>query len=489
MGLCLRFGEFELDEAQFELRRAGKAVELQPKVLDLILYLAKHRERVVPKEELFDTVWRGVVVTDASLTQALSLARRALDDTPETQHTLRTVRGKGVRFVAELSASGAPAVEASASRRVARPSTWSDTAARSSTAAETQDDPAAVAGPGDADETFLFVVLSCDAPLSGGSRHSLAGVNEVVFTRGSRRAAERSRAGELVLSLPGNALSRRHARLTRARDGWLLVDEASKNGTFLDGERISQAALELGAWVECGRTFLCLGTGRMPANGARDLDSEQAPTGCVPSITPSGESLSRRLQGLAASDLPMLLRGEAGVGKSHTARVVHQNSGRAGRLVSIDALLASASSDLLAALEAARGGTLLIENLERLSDVAASSLMIAAAEEPQRARLLATTTLDAEAFARGVSRPLATRFALQCELPALRDRRVDLGALLAAVLRERAATVQLDPKVARAFLRHAWPGNLTELAQGVSAALAVARAPTIRLGDVPFCLA
>src|SRR5262245_66317773 len=100
MPFRLLFGDFELDESRFELRKDGAPVSVQPKVLDLIFYLARHRDRVVTKEELFDSVWRGVVVSEASLTQAVSLARRALDDTPEAQQTIRTVRSKGLQFVA-----------------------------------------------------------------------------------------------------------------------------------------------------------------------------------------------------------------------------------------------------------------------------------------------------------------------------------------------------------------------------------------------------
>ena len=47
----MRFGDYELDLARFELRRAGLRVRVQPKVLDLLVYLVRNRERVVPKEE------------------------------------------------------------------------------------------------------------------------------------------------------------------------------------------------------------------------------------------------------------------------------------------------------------------------------------------------------------------------------------------------------------------------------------------------------
>ena len=74
------FGECELDEARRALARRGREVRLQPKVLDLLLFLLRHRERVVPKEVLFRELWPDVIVTEASLTRLVKEARRAVGD-------------------------------------------------------------------------------------------------------------------------------------------------------------------------------------------------------------------------------------------------------------------------------------------------------------------------------------------------------------------------------------------------------------------------
>jgi DNA-binding winged helix-turn-helix (wHTH) protein/tetratricopeptide (TPR) repeat protein len=100
----LRFGEFELDEARFELRRGGARVALQPKALDLVLYLAHHRDRVVSRRELLEEVWRGVAVTGDSLDKAVSIARHALGDHGRAQRMIETVRARGFRFIAALDA-------------------------------------------------------------------------------------------------------------------------------------------------------------------------------------------------------------------------------------------------------------------------------------------------------------------------------------------------------------------------------------------------
>jgi DNA-binding winged helix-turn-helix (wHTH) protein/tetratricopeptide (TPR) repeat protein len=111
---CYRFGGLELDAACFELRRGSSLVALQPKALRLLIYLIDHRDRVVSKDELLTRLWPDAVVTEASLSKAVSAVRRALADTAESQVRVRTVRSVGFRFVAsdleidERAASAAP---------------------------------------------------------------------------------------------------------------------------------------------------------------------------------------------------------------------------------------------------------------------------------------------------------------------------------------------------------------------------------------------
>jgi DNA-binding winged helix-turn-helix (wHTH) protein/tetratricopeptide (TPR) repeat protein len=97
------FGDFELDEGVFELRRRGKPIAVQRKVLETILHLVRHRDRLVSRDELFAGPWSGSVVSDAAITQAIKQAREALGDQGESQQVIRTIRGKGVRFVAQLA--------------------------------------------------------------------------------------------------------------------------------------------------------------------------------------------------------------------------------------------------------------------------------------------------------------------------------------------------------------------------------------------------
>lgn len=101
-GHVLDFGDFELDSARRELRHAGKPVELQPRVFDLLEYLVRHHDRVVDKDELQDAIWSGMVVTEASLTRAVMKARKAIGDDANQQALIRTVHGRGYHFVGKV---------------------------------------------------------------------------------------------------------------------------------------------------------------------------------------------------------------------------------------------------------------------------------------------------------------------------------------------------------------------------------------------------
>jgi len=98
----LRFGEHELDAGLFELRHGGRRVPVQPKPLALLLYLALHRDRLVPREELVAHLWPDTVVGDDALFHAVKMARGAVGDRGRHQSVIETVRGVGFRFVAPV---------------------------------------------------------------------------------------------------------------------------------------------------------------------------------------------------------------------------------------------------------------------------------------------------------------------------------------------------------------------------------------------------
>jgi DNA-binding winged helix-turn-helix (wHTH) protein len=95
-----RFAAFELDGDRRALRLEGREIPLQPRVFDLLVYLVENRDRVVSKEELLDTLWSGMVVTESSLQRAVSLARTALQQ-GGLGEALRNYSRRGYRFLAD----------------------------------------------------------------------------------------------------------------------------------------------------------------------------------------------------------------------------------------------------------------------------------------------------------------------------------------------------------------------------------------------------
>jgi protein kinase/serine/threonine-protein kinase len=111
----LAFGAFELDLAHRDLRKDGAVVPLHATPLRLLIYLVRNRERPISKQELFDAVWAGVVVSDAALASALKEVRRALGDDGATQRCIATERGRGYRWIAPVEVRS-PAARAASAR-------------------------------------------------------------------------------------------------------------------------------------------------------------------------------------------------------------------------------------------------------------------------------------------------------------------------------------------------------------------------------------
>lgn len=115
MTVRFAFDEFVLDTGLRELRRSGEAVPAGPQVFDLLVHLVRNRDRVVTKDDMVETVWRGRIVSDSTLTSCINAARKALGDSGEAQRFIRTVPRKGIRFVGEVrDQQPAPAVSVAA---------------------------------------------------------------------------------------------------------------------------------------------------------------------------------------------------------------------------------------------------------------------------------------------------------------------------------------------------------------------------------------
>ena len=71
-------GPFRIDAQARTVLLDGREVPLQPRVFDLLVYLARNANRVVSKDELLDALWPDVTVTESSLQRAVSLLRSVL---------------------------------------------------------------------------------------------------------------------------------------------------------------------------------------------------------------------------------------------------------------------------------------------------------------------------------------------------------------------------------------------------------------------------
>jgi DNA-binding winged helix-turn-helix (wHTH) protein/Tfp pilus assembly protein PilF len=97
-----RFADFEADRAAYRVVRRGVALDLTPKLLDLLFCLLEHPGELVTKEALLDAVWPGANVTENAMAQAVSDLREALGDDAAAPSYIKTISRRGYRFIAKV---------------------------------------------------------------------------------------------------------------------------------------------------------------------------------------------------------------------------------------------------------------------------------------------------------------------------------------------------------------------------------------------------
>ena len=95
-------------------------------MFDLLVYLVQHRDRIVSKDELIETIWHGRVISEAALSSRISAARRALGDNGNDQTLIRTLHKRGFRFVGEVEEGSAPAAVAAGPSPLPQPAAAHD---------------------------------------------------------------------------------------------------------------------------------------------------------------------------------------------------------------------------------------------------------------------------------------------------------------------------------------------------------------------------
>jgi transcriptional regulator with AAA-type ATPase domain len=358
-------------------------------------------------------------------------------------------------------------------------------------------------------DPYLIVVLECDRPLAGSSRHSLRGIDEIVLGRGDDRRAVRE-GNRLRIELPSAWMSATHARIRRQGRVFHLEDLGSRNGTRVGGKTVAHVVLADGDVVELGHAILLFREAlHTPPGTPLDLDIPpgQGMRTIVPALAAEIEAIER----IATSRVPVLLRGETGTGKEVVARAVHALSRRAGEFVAVncgaipEALVESqlfghtkgafsgAVRDAPGFVRASSGGTLFLDEVGDLPLPSQAALLRVLQEgevvpvgttRPAAVdlRVVAATHQPLEALAaRGTFRKdlLARLDGYSFTLAPLRERREDLGIIVGELLRDvapdAAARLRLSPDVGRALVRYEWPLNVRELRHCLARAAALAK--------------
>ena len=387
-------------------------------------------------------------------------------------------------------------------------------------ATATLDDPVTRQRDGTVVRSYLFIVLECDRPLAGSGRHALADIDDVLIGRGAAKSCTRV-GSKLELRIPGKYLSQAHARLRRDGTDWIVEDQESNNGTFVNGERVTERKLSDGDVIDVGHTLLRYRAAIASAPVAQsDIDSYELaePPGWRSVLPPVLDALAA-LRRIATTDVPVLLAGETGTGKELLARGIHAISSRAGQLIAVNcaALPATlvesqlfgyvkgaftgATRDEPGMFRAADGGTLFLDEIGDLPLPAQAALLRVLQErevipvggtKPVKVdvRFIAATHRD---LTRAVEagefrRDLYARIAgYTHELPRLAERREDLGIIIADLLRDE-RPVQIAAEAGRLLVQHTWPLNIRELAQAISAALALSDGDVIDVPHLPRAL-
>ena len=106
----IRFEGYVIDRPGWTIRWADEPITLNRKSFDLLLYLVDHRDRVVSKDELLETLWAAQFVEESNLTQQIFLLRKALSRHESGKKIIETVPGRGYRFTAPVEIESRPGV-------------------------------------------------------------------------------------------------------------------------------------------------------------------------------------------------------------------------------------------------------------------------------------------------------------------------------------------------------------------------------------------
>jgi DNA-binding NtrC family response regulator len=363
----------------------------------------------------------------------------------------------------------------------------------------------------------LIVAIECNRLTVPALRVALGDLEEVTVGRDSQRGLAR-RGSAATLSIPDYEISRKHLAVHRRHGGWELADLGSKNGIVVNGEPTRVTTLTDGDLIEVGSTLLMFREGGHGPDDTtdRDLAAEAATPVAFRTVSAEFEHEVRQLTKIARAGVAILVRGETGTGKELVAHAIHDASTRRGPFVPINCgalprnlieselfghkrgAFSGAHEDRDGLVRRAHGGTLFLDEIAELPEESQVALLRVLQEGEVRplgasdaakvdVRVIAATHQDlvARIAAGRFRQDLYARLAgFEVALPALRDRRDDLGTLIAAILPRVAPAperITLHHLAARALFRYGWPLNIRELEQALHAAVALTDTGEIRV--------
>ena len=88
------------------LQRGNEAVQIEPKMMDVLVYLAGRQGDVVRKRDIIDNVWKTKYVSESVISRAIAGLRKALGDRAQSPQYIATIPKRGYRLIAEVGPDG-----------------------------------------------------------------------------------------------------------------------------------------------------------------------------------------------------------------------------------------------------------------------------------------------------------------------------------------------------------------------------------------------